>query len=154
MVGVEPELRKVGDYFTTHISGTFFDVPVVVVRDEELNLRAFINVCRHRADFVATGLPAECAAPSGGRAAALRDARPLSAAHQSGTLAGLPLVRRDDPAAVPPPRALGPVEVDAAKPAVDAVQPDRVLLAGDDGRARRGERKPVVLLQERRPLRQ
>ncbi len=54
-VGVEPEIRKMGDYFTTHISGTDFKVPVVVVRDQELNLRAFINVCRHRAHFVATG---------------------------------------------------------------------------------------------------
>jgi len=54
-VGVEPELRKVGDYFTTHLSGTYFKVPVVVVRDQDLQLRAFINVCRHRAHYVATG---------------------------------------------------------------------------------------------------
>src|SRR2546425_736839 len=48
-VGIEPELRKVGDYFTSHVSGTFFDVPVVVVRDEGMQIRAFVNVCRHRA---------------------------------------------------------------------------------------------------------
>jgi phenylpropionate dioxygenase-like ring-hydroxylating dioxygenase large terminal subunit len=54
-VGVEPELAKVGDYFTSHIHGFDFKVPIVVVRDEELQLRAFINVCRHRAHYVATG---------------------------------------------------------------------------------------------------
>jgi phenylpropionate dioxygenase-like ring-hydroxylating dioxygenase large terminal subunit len=54
-VGVEPELKRVGDYITAHITGTFFDVPVVVVRDNEMKLRAFVNVCRHRAHFVATG---------------------------------------------------------------------------------------------------
>jgi phenylpropionate dioxygenase-like ring-hydroxylating dioxygenase large terminal subunit len=55
IVGVEPELRNAGDYFTTEISGLKFTVPIVVLRDEELQLRAFINVCRHRAHFVATG---------------------------------------------------------------------------------------------------
>jgi len=55
IVGVEPELRNVGDYFTTEIGGFDFTVPIVVLRDEERRLRAFINVCRHRAHFVATG---------------------------------------------------------------------------------------------------
>jgi len=55
VVGVEPELRKVGDYLTEHITGTNFKVPIVVVRDEDMQLRAFINVCRHRAHYVATG---------------------------------------------------------------------------------------------------
>ena len=55
VVGVEPELRNVGDYFTTEIVGTYFAVPIVVLRDEEMQLRAFINVCRHRAHFIAVG---------------------------------------------------------------------------------------------------
>jgi phenylpropionate dioxygenase-like ring-hydroxylating dioxygenase large terminal subunit len=55
VVAVEPELRKVGDYVTSHINGFDFKVPIVIVRDEELKIRAFINVCRHRAHYVATG---------------------------------------------------------------------------------------------------
>jgi phenylpropionate dioxygenase-like ring-hydroxylating dioxygenase large terminal subunit len=55
MVGVEPEVRNVGDFFTTHISGFDFVVPIVVVRGKDSKLRAFINVCRHRAHFVALG---------------------------------------------------------------------------------------------------
>lgn len=55
IVGVEPELRNVGDYFTTTIEGFGFAVPIVVLRDEERQLRAFINVCRHRAHFVCVG---------------------------------------------------------------------------------------------------
>ncbi len=53
IVGVEPEVRSAGDYFTSHISGTDFAVPVVVARGEDGILRAFVNVCRHRAHFVA-----------------------------------------------------------------------------------------------------
>jgi phenylpropionate dioxygenase-like ring-hydroxylating dioxygenase large terminal subunit len=55
MVGVEPEVRNVGDFFTTQIAGFDFVVPVVVVRGKDSKLRAFINVCRHRAHFVAVG---------------------------------------------------------------------------------------------------
>jgi phenylpropionate dioxygenase-like ring-hydroxylating dioxygenase large terminal subunit len=55
MVGVEPEVRNAGDFFTTHISGFDFVVPIVVVRGKDSKLRAFINVCRHRAHFVAVG---------------------------------------------------------------------------------------------------
>ncbi len=55
IVGVEPELRNVGDYFTTSIDGYGFSVPIVVLRDKELQLRAFINVCRHRAHMVCVG---------------------------------------------------------------------------------------------------
>jgi phenylpropionate dioxygenase-like ring-hydroxylating dioxygenase large terminal subunit len=55
IVGIEPELRNVGDYFTTDISGYGFAVPIVVLRDEEMALRAFVNVCRHRAHAVAVG---------------------------------------------------------------------------------------------------
>jgi choline monooxygenase len=38
------QVAKVGDFFTC----TLGDVPVVVVRDQEGELRAFANVCRHR----------------------------------------------------------------------------------------------------------
>lgn len=55
VVGIEPELRHVGDYVTTEITGTEFSVPIVVLRDEDMQLRAFVNVCRHRAHFVAVG---------------------------------------------------------------------------------------------------
>ena len=55
IVGIEPELRGVGDYFTTDISGYGFSVPIVVLRDEEMTLRAFVNVCRHRAHSVVVG---------------------------------------------------------------------------------------------------
>ncbi len=55
IVGVEPEVRNAGDYLTSHISGTGFTVPIVVTRDRDLQLRAFVNVCRHRAHFVAVG---------------------------------------------------------------------------------------------------
>jgi phenylpropionate dioxygenase-like ring-hydroxylating dioxygenase large terminal subunit len=55
MVGIEAELPNVGDYFTSDISGFDFVVPVVVLRDEDMALRAFVNVCRHRAHAVAVG---------------------------------------------------------------------------------------------------
>ncbi len=54
-VGVEPEIRNPGDYLTSRIAGTFFSVPVVVVRDDRLELRAFVNVCRHRGHSVVDG---------------------------------------------------------------------------------------------------
>ncbi len=55
IVGVEPELRRPGDYFTTEIGGYGFTVPIVVLRDREMRLRAFVNICRHRANVVARG---------------------------------------------------------------------------------------------------
>lgn len=55
IVGIEPELRNVGDYFTTEISGFGFTVPIVVLRDKDRQLRAFVNVCRHRAHIVVLG---------------------------------------------------------------------------------------------------
>jgi len=51
----ELELTKPGDYVTASLYGTYFEVPVVIVRGQDMELRAFINVCRHRAHFVATG---------------------------------------------------------------------------------------------------
>ena len=43
-VGRVEEFEKPGDYLTLCIA----DEPIVVVRDEESQLRAFYNVCRHR----------------------------------------------------------------------------------------------------------
>jgi phenylpropionate dioxygenase-like ring-hydroxylating dioxygenase large terminal subunit len=48
-------LRNVGDYFTTDIGGYGFAVPIVVLRDEEMALRAFVNLCRHRPHPVVVG---------------------------------------------------------------------------------------------------
>ncbi|WP_280389375.1 aromatic ring-hydroxylating oxygenase subunit alpha [Nocardia wallacei] len=45
------ELRDPGDYLTTEVAA----VPVVVLRARDDTLRAFVNVCRHRANVVATG---------------------------------------------------------------------------------------------------
>jgi phenylpropionate dioxygenase-like ring-hydroxylating dioxygenase large terminal subunit len=44
-------LRGPGDYVTGEVGG----VPVLVIRDKEGELRAFVNVCRHRAHLVAEG---------------------------------------------------------------------------------------------------
>ena len=43
-VGLTEQVARPGDFFTA----TLGDVPVVVVRDEEGQVRAFANVCRHR----------------------------------------------------------------------------------------------------------
>ncbi|HZN11918.1 MAG TPA: SRPBCC family protein [Blastocatellia bacterium] len=59
LVGRLDQVREPGDYFTAEVAGE----PVLVLRDREGELRAFFNVCRHRAGPVATGA---------GRAAALR----------------------------------------------------------------------------------
>ncbi|HET6523096.1 aromatic ring-hydroxylating dioxygenase subunit alpha [Sphingopyxis sp.] len=48
---LEREVAKPGDYITTTVDG----VPVVVVRDNEGQLRAHINICRHRANIIAHG---------------------------------------------------------------------------------------------------
>lgn len=47
----EYDLVEVGDYVTVNIA----DVPVVVLRDKEGELRAFVNVCRHRANVIMKG---------------------------------------------------------------------------------------------------
>jgi phenylpropionate dioxygenase-like ring-hydroxylating dioxygenase large terminal subunit len=49
-VGRRAQVSEVGDYFTA----TVLDLPVVVVRDE-VGLRAFVNVCRHRRHLVMGG---------------------------------------------------------------------------------------------------
>ncbi len=45
------QVRQAGDFFTAEVAGR----PVVVLRDEHGALRAFYNVCRHRAGPVARG---------------------------------------------------------------------------------------------------
>ena len=50
-VGRVEEFEKPGDYLTLRIA----DEPVVVVRDETGQLKAFYNVCRHRGTEVAVG---------------------------------------------------------------------------------------------------
>jgi glycine betaine catabolism A len=43
-VGVEPEIAEPGDFFTVEIGND----SVIIVRDDDLEVRAFHNVCRHR----------------------------------------------------------------------------------------------------------
>ncbi len=43
-VGVEPEIPEAGDLFTVDIGSD----SIIVVRDDDLTVRAFHNVCRHR----------------------------------------------------------------------------------------------------------
>lgn len=50
-VGEVGAVARPGDYFTADIAGE----PIVVVRDKDGQLRAFSNVCRHRAGPVAQG---------------------------------------------------------------------------------------------------
>jgi choline monooxygenase len=51
LVGRAEQVAKPGDYFTTSIA----DEPVLVARGQDETLRAFSNVCRHRAGPVAAG---------------------------------------------------------------------------------------------------
>ena len=50
-VGVAADVAESGQFFACRVG----DVPIVVVRDRELELRAFVNVCRHRGHEVAEG---------------------------------------------------------------------------------------------------
>ena len=50
-VGHTGEVAEPGSFATTRVG----DVPVVLVRDREDTLRAFLNVCRHRGSVLATG---------------------------------------------------------------------------------------------------
>ncbi len=43
-VGVEPEIPEPGDFFTVEIGTT----SIIIVRDDDMAIRAFHNVCRHR----------------------------------------------------------------------------------------------------------
>ena len=51
MVGHTDQVRLPGDYFTCSVA----DEPLVVTRAEDGGIRAFSNVCRHRAGPVARG---------------------------------------------------------------------------------------------------
>lgn len=42
------ELKKIGDQIVLKIAG----VPIVLVRDQQRNIRGFVNICRHRAHLV------------------------------------------------------------------------------------------------------
>ncbi|HXJ80260.1 MAG TPA: aromatic ring-hydroxylating dioxygenase subunit alpha [Candidatus Methylomirabilis sp.] len=50
-VGHRGQLARAGDYFTAQIG----DEPILIVRGEDGQTRAFSNVCRHRASLVAAG---------------------------------------------------------------------------------------------------
>jgi choline monooxygenase len=50
-VGRRDEVAESGSFVATRVG----DVPVVLVRDEEGTLRAFLNVCRHRGSLVCEG---------------------------------------------------------------------------------------------------
>ncbi len=43
-VGCEPDIPEPGDYFTVPLGRT----SIVVARDDDMTVRAFHNVCRHR----------------------------------------------------------------------------------------------------------
>jgi Rieske 2Fe-2S family protein len=43
-VGVEPEIAEPGDFFTVEIGSD----SIIIVRDDDMAMRAFHNVCRHR----------------------------------------------------------------------------------------------------------
>jgi phenylpropionate dioxygenase-like ring-hydroxylating dioxygenase large terminal subunit len=51
VAGLSCDLPKPGDYFTVDVA----DVPALVVRSEDGEVRAFLNACRHRGSPVATG---------------------------------------------------------------------------------------------------
>src|SRR4026209_1480322 len=49
--GRTDQAAETGAFFTCDLGG----IPIVVVRDEEGGLRAFLNVCRHRGSLVCEG---------------------------------------------------------------------------------------------------
>src|SRR5262249_3924653 len=55
-VAHEHELKRPGDYVSTTIA----DQPIFVVRDRELQLRAFYNTCTHRGAVLAPGSRGSC----------------------------------------------------------------------------------------------
>ena len=50
-VGVEPDIPEPGDYFTVPLGRT----SIVVARDDDMTIRAFHNVCRHRGERLCDG---------------------------------------------------------------------------------------------------
>lgn len=57
-VGHESELTETGDYITTNLLGN----PVLVTRDHEGAIRAYLNVCRHRGSTIVDEPRGHCAA--------------------------------------------------------------------------------------------
>src|SRR5437667_9447090 len=55
LVGRADQVAQAGQYFTATIA----DEPIIVARGLDMTLRAFSNVCRHRAGPVPTG-PGQC----------------------------------------------------------------------------------------------
>ena len=51
-VGVEPDIPEPGDYFTVPLGRA----SVIVVRDDDMSIRAFHNVCRHRGSRLCDGI--------------------------------------------------------------------------------------------------
>lgn len=51
-IGALADFRRPGDYLTAHVGGRY---PVLVVKGPEGDLRAFLNVCRHRGCLVVGG---------------------------------------------------------------------------------------------------
>jgi len=51
VVGHQDQVRRPGDYFTTHLCGE----PLLIARGTDQKLRGFYNVCRHRAGPAAEG---------------------------------------------------------------------------------------------------
>ncbi len=51
-VGVEPDIPEPGDYFTVPMGRA----SIVVVRDDDMSIRAFHNVCRHRGARLCDGI--------------------------------------------------------------------------------------------------
>jgi carnitine monooxygenase subunit len=50
-IGLVDQLAAPGDYITGQVGR----IPIVVVRDEQLRLRGFVNVCLHRCSIIASG---------------------------------------------------------------------------------------------------
>jgi|GEM_PF-3503059 len=56
LIAHEGQVRKIGDYFAATVAG----YPLIVVRGEDGIVRAFHNVCRHRAGPLADDGPGSC----------------------------------------------------------------------------------------------
>jgi choline monooxygenase len=50
-IGTADQIRDPGDYFTLSFGG----VPIIILRDNDRNLRAFANSCRHRGSMLLEG---------------------------------------------------------------------------------------------------
>lgn len=50
-MGISQQIPKPGDYLTNHLTG----VPILVIRGDDGNAKAFLNVCRHRGSKLLEG---------------------------------------------------------------------------------------------------